>query len=201
MLYKSGHLEVDPYVRSVPLGEKRKRGRPKKIPNCLVRSPVKNPAAPEARNDLSAPEPEVGNAPVQKTTRKRKRNEASDVIGLLDVPEGPPPPEDPEVFAHSDDPEVLSDNANDQQSPVSSLMNQIHHKPGLGASKPPKKRKKEATPGAAIKPAALACKKRKGSCNHEVVFGEHYNKSSWAEYAAFVKSKKSSIPIDPNYVS
>ena len=79
-------------------------------------------------------------------------------------------------------------------------MTQIHHKPGLGASKPPKKRKKEANPGAAKRPAALSCKKRKGSCNHEVVFGEHYSKSAWAEYAAFVKSKKSSIHIDPNYV-
>ena len=99
MLYKSGHLEVDPYVRSVPLGEKRKRGRPKKITNCLVRSPIKIP---------SPPEPEVGNAPVQKTTRTRKRNEAPEVIGsLVDVPEGPSPLEDPEVSAHSDDPEVL----------------------------------------------------------------------------------------------
>jgi hypothetical protein len=132
MLYKSGHLEVDPYVQSVPLGEKHKRGRPKKIPNCLVRSPIKIP---------SPPEPEVGNAPVQKSTGKRKRNEAPEVIGsLVDDPEGPSPPEDLEVIAHSDDPEVLCDDANGQQSTVSSLMTQIHHKPDLVASKPPKKR-------------------------------------------------------------
>ena len=166
MLYKSGHLEVDPLVRSVPLGEKRKRGRPKKIPNCLVRSPVKISSAPE-----------VGNAPVKKTTRKRKRNEAPEVISLDNVPEGPS--EDPEVLAHYDDLEVRGDNVDEQQSPVSSLMNGIHHKPGLGASKPPKKRKKEVNAGATKKPAALTCKKRKGSCNHEVVFGLHYSKSAW----------------------
>jgi hypothetical protein len=60
MLYKSGFLEMDPYVQSVPLGDKRKRGRQKRIPNSLVRSPIKIP---------SAPEPEVGNGPVQKVER------------------------------------------------------------------------------------------------------------------------------------
>ena len=35
-------LEVSPEVRSQPLGQKRKRGRPKKLPHCLTRdSPVK----------------------------------------------------------------------------------------------------------------------------------------------------------------
>ena len=43
MAYLQGKLEVTSEVRSVPLGQKRKRGRPKKLPsNCLEKSPVKS---------------------------------------------------------------------------------------------------------------------------------------------------------------
>ena len=40
MLFKAGVLEDSPDVRSVPLGAKRRRGRPKRLPNCLAMSPV-----------------------------------------------------------------------------------------------------------------------------------------------------------------
>ena len=40
MLYIQGNLEVTSEVRSVPLGQKRKRGRPKKLPSCLTKSPI-----------------------------------------------------------------------------------------------------------------------------------------------------------------
>ena len=41
MSYLQGKLEVTSEVRSVPVGQKRKRGGPKKLPsNCLPRSPV-----------------------------------------------------------------------------------------------------------------------------------------------------------------
>lgn len=44
MSYLQGKLEVTSEVRSVPLGQKRKRGRPKKLPiNCLERSPIQLP--------------------------------------------------------------------------------------------------------------------------------------------------------------
>ena len=39
LLYRNGHLEATSDVRSVRLGQKRKPGRPKKLPMCLVRSP------------------------------------------------------------------------------------------------------------------------------------------------------------------
>ena len=57
MLYKSGGLEITPQVRSIPLGEKRKKGRPKKLPNCLVRSPVRAPTIDVPANalDISGP--------------------------------------------------------------------------------------------------------------------------------------------------
>ena len=39
MGYKEGKREVTSQVRAVPLGQKRKRGRPKGLGNCLLRSP------------------------------------------------------------------------------------------------------------------------------------------------------------------
>ena len=70
ILYHSNVLEPADDVRSVPLGEKRKRGRPKNLPNCLVNSPVRSrlDSAPiRVESEVCA---EV--APVKKTSRKRK---------------------------------------------------------------------------------------------------------------------------------
>lgn len=39
LMYKCGPLEVTSDVRSKPLGQKRQRGRPKKMPHCLTHSP------------------------------------------------------------------------------------------------------------------------------------------------------------------
>ena len=39
LMYKTGDLEVTDDVRSKPLGQKRRRGRPKKLPHCLTNSP------------------------------------------------------------------------------------------------------------------------------------------------------------------
>ena len=39
MMYKTGKLEITSDVRSKPLEQKRKRGRPAKLPLCLERSP------------------------------------------------------------------------------------------------------------------------------------------------------------------
>ena len=58
LLYRTGKLEVTSEVRSVKLGQKRKRGRPKKLRHCLVRSPVPSVAADEPAENLSkSPEP------------------------------------------------------------------------------------------------------------------------------------------------
>ena len=39
LAYREGYLEVTSQVRAVPLGQKRKRGRPKALGNCLQKSP------------------------------------------------------------------------------------------------------------------------------------------------------------------
>ena len=48
LLYSNGHLEATSDVRRVRLGQKRKPGRPKKLPICLARSP---PPAPVPMED------------------------------------------------------------------------------------------------------------------------------------------------------
>ena len=48
MSYREGILEVTSQERAVPLGQKRKRGRPKALGNCLMKSPplTRAPACP-----------------------------------------------------------------------------------------------------------------------------------------------------------
>lgn len=211
MFYKTEKLEATADVRSVPLGEKRRKGRPKKIPNALVRSPVRAPhqtsptdvvplqaddelpvvplqddGLPVAAHDV--PNNNVIDIGIRPSTRKRKR--------VADVPE--------------------------QQSPVDALVSQIL-KPGLGTSKPPKKRAKNLCNDKAdkastneadeveesaqqldvqvSKPNPVNCKKRIGTCSHEIVFSKHYNKVLWAIYADSIRKKKSIIEIDPDYMA
>ena len=180
LLYQTGALEVTSEVRSVPLGAKRKRGRPKQIPNCLVENDADTD---ENSDDIDVVETEAVASTVpapKKTTRKRKKCQLA-----------------PEV----------------QQTPVEALLNQSRRtEAGLSASKPPKKRSRIATkasnpnlevfppPTNQAKPTPIKCKKKKGTCSHEVVFGEHFDQQSWNKYAESIRSKKSTVEIDPNYV-
>ena len=150
----------------------------------MTKSPVKAPESNAAENppavvEISTdvlPALDVIPAPVRKTTRKRKRAEV-----------------EPEPTV---------------QSPVDALLAQSRSLTvGLGAPKPAKKtkrlpaRSKPSTVSETPKlPPTINCKKRKGSCNHEVVFSKHYDRSLWTKYADQVRSKKSSVDIDPNYV-
>ena len=110
----------------------------------------------------------------------------------------------------------------EQKSPVHALMSQML-KSGLGRSKPPKKRVRMNVNSSAevskpsnastvekvsddpnddkvSKPNPVKCKKKTGSCSHEIVFGEHYGKVAWYRYAEHVRKKKSTIEVDPEYV-
>ena len=234
MLYKSGHLEVAPDVRSVPLGCKRKRGRPKKIPNCLFRSPVRSTNEDVVHveqlpddDDLAVIDyamPESSDLP-KKTTRKKKRKAS----------------EDREPLDPLDEESV-------DASPIQVLHSQTKAQAGLGFSKPPKKRLRtanvssgpsdvsQAVPGPAVsrpvpsgssdvsqavpgpsvsrpvpsgpsdvsqvvhRPKSVVCKKKSGSCKHEIVFDQHYNKAAWNKYADYVKSAKSTTVIDEDYI-
>ena len=50
------------------------------------------------------------------------------------------------------------------------------------------------------RPKAVACKKKKGSCNHIVVFDKHYNKKAWDAFEVDLNSRHAATEIDPNYV-
>ena len=199
--YKKGTLEVTSEVRSIPINQKRKRGRPKKLPYCLTRSP--SAADPSSSNQVpDLPEQDHGDdlpadalqaePPLRKTTKKRKR-----------LQEASPEP----------------------QTPVAALLSQAKAvKPGLGASQPPKKKarseavakdnqskpqpknqpKKTAHKPSAdrpSKPKSVNCKKKVGSCRHEIVFAEHYDRKEWNVYADYVRVQKSSVEIDPEYLA
>ena len=116
MRYKEGHLEPTSDVRAVPLGAKRRKGRPKNLPNCLAPSPVpiRNPQVIfdiEAERDMQDVINVVSdvNAPMKKTTMKKRKatEEPLDTVN---------------------------------QSPVVSLHRQLVIHASLGVSKPPKKR-------------------------------------------------------------
>ena len=73
LMYKTNVLEVTSEVRSKPLGQKRKRGRPKQLPACLTKSP----------------EPEKP-ANIGKPRHPMYRHHPSPDVSLLDL-ETPPP--------------------------------------------------------------------------------------------------------------
>ena len=54
-MYKTGKLEVTADVRAIPLGQKRKRGRPAKLPLSLARSPPNKDTLPATTGDTSSP--------------------------------------------------------------------------------------------------------------------------------------------------
>ena len=185
LLYKTEKLEVTPEVRSVPLGQKRRKGRPKKMPNCLIKSPVRVPVEslpPVLENVDEEHEVEeiapTSNTACSSNTRKWK--------AIID--------------------DIIEDETCAVQSPVEVLSSQIL-KPSY-VSKPPKKRAKNTTKPVQepeteeniTKPLAVKCKKSAKACTHEVVFGEHFNKAAWKIYADCVRKKRSTIEIDPEYV-
>ena len=197
MAFRQGYLEVTPEIRSVPLGAKRKKGRPKKVGHCMARSPPpQSPLHGSADADetlLLLPRVHVAAEvvpdhvpPVRVSTRKRKR----------------PEPDQAELDVEPDQAELDVV----EQSPVGALLGQVHtFQAGLGAPKPPKKLKRlqglkgaEASPK---RPPAVTCKNAKNTCKHVVVFGQHYNEALWTEYADHVKSKRSTVAIDPTYVA
>ena len=59
LMYKTGVLEISSDVRSKPLGQKRKRGRPKKLPACLTRSPEPQVVGDIPNASYHAPSPNV----------------------------------------------------------------------------------------------------------------------------------------------
>lgn len=216
LLYREGHIEVTSEVRSVPLGQKRRKGRPKKLPNCLMKSPVLQRNSQQeivSDNDF-----EVEN--IDATTNENDNESDNDNDPALFTVE-PTPPEISQVKKSTRRKRKLSetevDTAN-SNSPIEVLQTQALSV-GLGLSKPPKKVPRTGrTTGFAgsvssacsassssslsssttlvTRPPPVICKKRKGMCNHKVAFGKHYNEALFTKYAEYVKRLSPLTSID-----
>lgn len=108
LMFKTEILEIDSDVRSKPLGQKRKRGRPKKLPSCLTRSPeqasVRSLVTSVTTPDVSllsstiidhTIEPASTNStihsPISVMSNQRKRMREIETQVDLDSPSPPPP--------------------------------------------------------------------------------------------------------------
>ena len=202
MAYRQGYLKVTPEVRSIPLGAKRKRGRPKKVGHCLQRSPVLEAPVDQSLNPLPIPDFSLFEEPVDVQVGPCKSSD----VAISDDSVGPPVRM---KRKRGQDKEQMS------KSPIDVLLCQAQMlKPGLGAPKPPKKKKRLqgsnepitqgnnepiTEPTSPKLPPAITCKKGKNKCSHQIVFGKHYDKSLWAKYAEHINAKESSVVIDPSY--
>ena len=207
MMFKTGALEVTSEIRSVPLGEKRKRGRPKKMPHCLSKSPPMS-SLPDTEDDVHQEDEALD---VEEDVNLQ--NEIVDEA--LDVEE--------DVNLH-DEMEVVDVGIRSRKRKAPGLQNQKPPKkkarlPVEKLSKPPKKKAVTTKPAshhkepsttlaapsesssAPVKPIPKKCKKRIDTCSHEVVFGQHYDRKEWEIFANHVRLAKPVTQIDPEYVA
>ena len=86
---KTGRLPVTEEVRSLPIGAKRPRGRPKKLAGCRVRSPVKAPPPAPTALDVSTENLEVATvqAPVVQVSAPEPCTSCTEdgVVGLSEA--------------------------------------------------------------------------------------------------------------------
>ena len=231
MHYKTGSLEATPDVRSVPLGAKRRKGRPKKIPNCLVKSPISvqhhedtvdetDEEAVEADDEETV----LGDAPtdivvdVGIRTRKRKKAGQNPPYKRQKVPnEGAVVTADKEAVVAADAPTGVVVGLGNQKPPkkrarlakgVPALTSapsvpSVPSSCGSSSPTPSGSRINEpaAVPSAYSKPVPRKCKKKLGLCSHQIVLGGHYDKKEWNIYAEYVRLAKSATLIDPDYVA
>ena len=195
MLFKAGVLDATPDVRSVPLGAKRRRGRPKRLPNCLAMSPVRAESIPneEITEELiveeivrNESEEEVieEEVDVERSQRKRKPQ------GFLN---SKPPKKKARLPAST-----VSSSSSTSASAASSSKNKAR----LPASAASASAASSSSSNASFtKPVPKNCKKSKKACTHEIVFEKHYDKKEWKVYAERVRSAKAITPIDPDYIA
>jgi hypothetical protein len=224
MHYKAGNIEITSDVRSVPLGAKRRKGRPKNIPNCLIKSPVQalpqnvDDPIEEDMEEIIDLEEEIVDVGVK--TRKRKQP------GLQNQK---PPKKRPRLPAGLEK-EVVDSGQTKKKKPAtkrprlpspapvpSATSKPSAKRPRLPAAGPPSASlaptcvpsaspsptsgTATSTSAAPKKPIAKKCKKKAGTCSHEIVFGTHYDRNEWNIFAEHVRSAKSLTVIDPDYAA
>ena len=222
-MFKTGSLEVTSEIRSVPLGEKKKKGRPKKIQHCLSKSPpMSTLAALESDGDMDLTEEEFAEEEVADKevaeeavaveevaneevidlgVRTRKRKQPG--LGV-----SKPPKKRPRLPVPTVQPSLLSAPSSSSAPPKSKSRS---HLPAsvlsttlaCSSSAPTPAPPSTSTPPTAtsVKPVPKKCKKKIGSCNHEIVFENHYDRKEWNNYANSVRLAKSLTQIDPEYMA
>ena len=210
MHYKTGSLEATPDVRSVPLGGKRRKGRPKKIPNCLVKSPISVQHHEDIVDETDEEAVEAhdgegfeGEAPpsivVDVGLRKRKKPGQNTSAKRQKVPDKEA--EDQEAVATVDAPTDVAVGLGNQKPPKKRARLGNAKKSAPSSATPSGLHDSCAVPSAYSKPVPRKCKKKLGSCSHQIVLGVHYDKKEWNSYAECVRLAKSATPIDPDYVA
>ena len=138
MSYFVGNMIVEDDVRAVPLGGKRKRGRPKRNPHCLTRSPGQGETAEDVlnANDDVAGEINVDIVDVQSSQAGTALLQPSNIAEMMT--EDFPPPSD--SLVSEDLCLQLEDSASDSEED----MTIIGADPAFNF-KPPKKAKRDVT--------------------------------------------------------
>ena len=83
------------------------------------------------------------------------------------------------------------------------LSNKLHHikyvhgssKRSKNATRPTSTNTSSSTSSSDVQPTPVVCKKRKGSCSHEIVSGKHYNTLAWTQFADSNDSKISTDEV------
>ena len=109
LLYKTGIMEITSDVRSKPLGQKRKRGRPKKIPHCLQKSPEPRTVGSVATAAYINPSPDVS-LTFSDSTPTASPPRVSNVIPFIPQVSSPPTSRPP-LVSRSPSPAVSSPQA------------------------------------------------------------------------------------------
>ena len=217
MMFRSGSLDVTSEIRSVPLGQKRKKGRPKKIQHCLSKSPpmsalatlesdeetdtVEEVAEMNVSFEEAAVEDVVEDEVVDIGLKTRKRKHQG--LGI-----SKPPKKKPRLPVPIVQPSVPTSSSSAprkqvRKKPASASCTTLAG-PSSDPAPPPTSASTGSTdqpPAVSVKPVPRKCKKKLGVCNHEIVFGNHYDRKEWNIYANSVRLAKSVTPIDPDYLT
>ena len=204
MMFKTGALEVSSEIRSVPLGAKRKRGRPKKMPNCLTKSPVgslKLNHVIEPEESFIEPEkiglwfwyelcPLASRSSTVRSYTVRSYTVRSYTVRSFTFrcsTNSSKIFEEKKIVPWQDQSEATKEKRQTSCQP---------EPPAPSAPPPP-----TSSSSLHKQPKAKICKKRKGTCTHIMVFDKHYGSNDWEDYANKVRNVRSVTEIDPNYVS
>jgi hypothetical protein len=165
----------------------------KKIPNCLQKSPARNTLEESAAHNILddgnyMPASEEDIVPAHNTLDDGNDVAASeeDIVPALSFHNANNVPEPRKTTRKRK-------RFNEKNSPVDAIAGQskpagaLSVGPDLGQAKPPKKKPRIHEVEDIPKPPGVHCKKKKGGCNHEVVFDIHYNKKLWDKYAETVQ--------------